>query len=346
MLGAGSDSLTEPAKLLLLASLLAKDRIITENGKAFLKELILRRDPRLLLLLQAFETKDTQDAAFLDTIYRLIEEEAYRLYTELFAECSLETGKHLSKAEREQNQLTDVKSLIYGEVDFHSFARVLRKINPKPGCVFYDLGSGTAKAVFVARFMHDFSATLGIEILGSLDTAAQVVVERFNGGGFRPMLNTAFSQDVKCMKGSFLNDCPWDDGDVIFANSTCFDDELMEGMSREAGKLKPGAFFITFTKGLSSEKFEVLERKRYKMSWGPATVFIHRRLNHDGSSAAGTLTEIADDDSYNEYDDAENDDDEDDDEDEDDPDDDDDDEIDDDVDDDDEDDGEDDDDDE
>ena len=48
------------------------------------------------------------------------------------------------------------QSLIYGEVDFHSFARVLRKINPVPGGVFYDLGSGTAKAVFVARFMHDF----------------------------------------------------------------------------------------------------------------------------------------------------------------------------------------------
>ena len=70
----------QPAKLLLLASLLAKDRIITENGKAFLKgahvfacdalsrrrnqrararvpELILRRDPRLLSLLNTFETK-------------------------------------------------------------------------------------------------------------------------------------------------------------------------------------------------------------------------------------------------------------------------------------------------
>ena len=81
-----------------------------------------------------------------------------------------------------------------------------------------------------------------------------------------------------------------------------FDDELMEGMSREAEKLKPGAYFITFTKGLSSEKFEVLERKRYKMSWGPATVFIHRRLNEDGSSVSGSLTEIADDESYNEYD--------------------------------------------
>ena len=116
------------------------------------------------------------------------------------------------------------------------------------------------------------------------------------------MLNTAIDQDVQCVKGSFLGDCPWADGDVIFANSTCFDDELMEGMSREAEKLKPGAYFITFTKGLSSEKFEVLERKRYKMSWGPATVFIHRRLNEDGSSVSGSLTEIADDESYNEYD--------------------------------------------
>ncbi len=35
---------------------------------------------------------------------------------------------------------------------------------------------------------------------------------------------------------------------------------------------------------MTSRKFEVLEKKRYKMSWGPATVFIHRRLNANGSS--------------------------------------------------------------
>lgn len=56
----------------------------------------------------------------------------------------------------------------------------------------------------------------------------------------------------------------------------------MEELSIAAERLKPGAFFITFTKGLTSDMFEVLERKRYKMSWGPATVFIHRRLNDDG----------------------------------------------------------------
>lgn len=52
-----------------------------------------------------------------------------------------------------------------------------------------------------------------------------------------------------------------------------------------AAEMKPGSIFVTFTKGLTSDAFEVLERKRYKMSWGPATVFIHRRLGYDGNSA-------------------------------------------------------------
>jgi hypothetical protein len=29
-----------------------------------------------------------------------------------------------------------------------------------------------------------------------------------------------------------------------------------------------------------------MERKRYKMSWGPATVYIQRRLNPDGTAAS------------------------------------------------------------
>lgn len=83
--------------------------------------------------------------------FRTTEEYATNLYNALFAECSLEDGKYLSKSEREINKLHENKSLIYGEVEFRSFSRVLRKINPAPGGVFYDLGSGTSKAVFVVR---------------------------------------------------------------------------------------------------------------------------------------------------------------------------------------------------
>jgi hypothetical protein len=55
---------------------------------------------------------------------------------------------------------------------------VLRKINPVPGAVFYDLGSGTSKAVFVARLTQDFSRCVGIEILTGLHQQARVIVDR------------------------------------------------------------------------------------------------------------------------------------------------------------------------
>jgi hypothetical protein len=43
-------------------------------------------------------------------------------------------------------------------------------------------------------------------------------------------------------------DFDWSDGDVIFANSTCFDDALIAAMTARAEALKPGAIVVTFTK--------------------------------------------------------------------------------------------------
>ena len=38
----------DQARLLLLANVLTNDRVLTHNGKAFFKELIIRKDPRLM----------------------------------------------------------------------------------------------------------------------------------------------------------------------------------------------------------------------------------------------------------------------------------------------------------
>ena len=65
-------------------------------------------------------------------------------------------------------------------------------------------------------------------------------------------------------QGSIL-EFNWFDGDVIFANSTCFDDALMLKMSAMAENLKPGAIFVTFTKGLVSKgtyKYSTKENDR------------------------------------------------------------------------------------
>lgn len=48
-------------------------------------------------------------------------------------------------------------------------------------------------------------------------------------------------------------------GDVVFANSTCFDDELMGKLAQRAAALKEGAIVITTTDSLPSPAFQILE---------------------------------------------------------------------------------------
>lgn len=70
----------------------------------------------------------------------------------------------------------------------------------------------------------------------------------------------------------------WSDGDIIFANSTCFDDALMHLIAEKAVVLKKGTIFITLTKKVPSQHFKVLEHQLYQMSWGGATVFISQKI--------------------------------------------------------------------
>jgi hypothetical protein len=61
---------------------------------------------------------------------------------------------------------------------------------------------------------------------------------------------------LQCTAYSFL-DFDWSNGDVVFANSTCFTEDLMTTLALQGESLKPGAFLITFTKGLDSKAFKV-----------------------------------------------------------------------------------------
>ena len=322
----------------------------------------------MIQLLTDFESKVIDDSNFLQNIHSCIEQESEVLYNDIFHDTSTDVGKHLSRVERNENGWHEVKSLIYGEVEYHSFYQVLRKINPnaltklkldngdtvvctkqaanavnnntnnpttnpnpnpEPSpLIFYDLGSGTGKAVILARILYDFKCCNGIEILDGLYQQSKKIELRFNKT-YNKNLTSGQSQDIKIYHGSILhpkntnntnntknqakqaNDTnntnpqaiakEWYlDGDIVFANSTCFDDDLMSEMSNLASNMKSGAIFVTFTKGLNNccpiknndndnddddddertagYDFELLDKKRYKMSWGPATVFIHRKL--------------------------------------------------------------------
>lgn len=85
--------------------------------------------------------------------------------------------------------------------------------------------------------------------------------------------------DFEIVNDDFLS-FDWSDAAFVFANSTCFTHELMEELAKKAEELKPGTFFVTFTKKLPglSENWELRAGFRRLMSWGIATIYIHKKL--------------------------------------------------------------------
>lgn len=80
-------------------------------------------------------------------------------------------------------------------------------------------------------------------------------------------------------QGSFLDPgCDWSDADLVFANSTCFAEDTLLAIAKRAKLLRPGARVVTFTTALKTPWLRVLMKRRYQMSWGPATVFVHQKL--------------------------------------------------------------------
>ena len=69
-------------------------------------------------------------------------------------------------------------------------------------------------------------------MLQSLHEQARKIVDRYNGE-YRQLLAAGQNQHANVYAGNIL-EVNWLDGDVVFANSTCFDDDLMRSLSKMA----------------------------------------------------------------------------------------------------------------
>ena len=81
--------------------------------------------------------------------------------------------------------------------------------------------------------------------------------------------------------GNFMN-TDLTEASFIFCNSTCFSSELLLQISKKLRKEAPnGCIVITFTKKLpfiNTNEWEVKKGFKRLMSWGLATVYVHRRI--------------------------------------------------------------------
>ena len=130
--------------------------------------------------------------------------------------------------------------------------------------------------MFAAALLHDFDEVLGIEILEDLCALCEGLRARWEGHVSRALPEAKRATRVRFQNGD-ASVMDWSFGDVVFANSTCFNEEIMRTLAARASLLRPGSFFLTTTFPLPSDEFELLEESKMAQSWGGATMYIQRK---------------------------------------------------------------------
>ena len=165
------------------------------------------------------------------------------------------------------------------EYIIHEFGGSIRDGN------FYDLGSGTGKPVLAMSLIYHFKKLIGIEFLENLFKLSLGVKQNYDKTienkfvNYKQLFSFETPNQIEFLQGDFLKHS-WEDTSIIFANSTCFTETMMKNIANKANKeCKTGTIIITFTKRLTSLSidWELRDGFRRLMTWGIATIYIHRR---------------------------------------------------------------------
>lgn len=188
-------------------------------------------------------------------------------FEELYADVN---GFALSRAARAKQ---DAVEFTYGEIDFESFIALLTLCKPHQGTVFYDLGSGTGKAVLACAMVFNVRKSCGIEWFSLLHDAAIRQQQRLSAlPQYQQTAKAiAFKQD------DFLS-YQLADASIIFINASTFFGDYWELISHHLEHVQTGTLVVSTSKCLRSDQF-ILQKSTYvSMSWGVVPVFIQARL--------------------------------------------------------------------
>jgi SAM-dependent methyltransferase len=263
------DQQLSPSAIKYLAALDQLKGTVTHNVHTLLKDLVQTKTDQFLDLIVL--------NGRIDHLADIVEGKVSLELESLYEECSPTTAKDASVSDHHRKENSNDNSLVYGEVEFGSFQNLLQffpKSDSKGG-VFYDLGSGSGRAVFTVRFSLDFDRCIGIELLPNLHKLAVDVTETYDQK-FRHKLAL---QSVDFFCEDILN-YDWSDGTVIFTCSTCFEDELIDAIGEKAKDLQQGGYLISLKKftQIDPDAFDIIqEAVPCQMSWGDADVFVYRR---------------------------------------------------------------------
>jgi SAM-dependent methyltransferase len=211
-----------------------------------------------------------RDSRFLTTWYGALVDtaQAVALFDELYAG----SNAHAVAVSYVRSQTRPSFGLTYGEIVPASFDAFLRHANPRKGEVFYDLGSGSGKAVIYAALAFDFSKAIGIELVPGLNELARQVLERCEVEAKR---RGHVLPELQLITGTFET-TDLSDAGLIFCHATCIGTEL-DRMKSQLEATRPGTRLALVGYRMSSPVFKLLAKTTCELNWGTSNAYIYER---------------------------------------------------------------------
>lgn len=179
-------------------------------------------------------------------------------------------GFFLSKKAREKS---DALEYIYGEIEFIPFIALLSLCHPNKNTIFYDLGSGTGKAVFACSMVFNVKKSVGVEIFKNLYFAAITQQQML----LKEVCYTNNARNISFINDDFIN-LNFPDATIIFINATGFFGDVWATISNKLDILTEKVTIITTSKKLLAKSFQVEKETKVTMSWGVVTAYIHKKI--------------------------------------------------------------------
>lgn len=200
-----------------------------------------------------------------------------KLFNEVYNEID---GFNISKETREKLNILSDPSLTYGEVEFISFKEIINLAKPRQYDIFYDLGSGTGKAVIIAAMCFDFSACKGIELLEPVYKlscqALKSLLTKVDDRKKHILRAVNHLPEIKFYNQNFIN-ADFSSANIIFINATCYPVEFWDELMKKFNQLAYGTRIIITSKKIDSPLFKQIYAGSHLMSWGMNSVRIYEK---------------------------------------------------------------------
>lgn len=174
--------------------------------------------------------------------------------------------------------LSDNKELLYGEIPFLEWKKIIEFFECSKGNNFIDLGSGIGRVVMQSYFLYDYKKFVGVELQKTKHQKAISVQEEFN----KFHLKDNVSEYLKDKELLMINDDIFNTNLanfdlVLLSHPFCEEDRYLELEQKLLKELPDGAKIISLIRSLKNKNFKKIASKDFYFSWGNSTVHLFQR---------------------------------------------------------------------